>query len=62
VIGHIELMEADGKSRKDIAFKSFVMGGNVPSNYIPAAEKGFYEALERGTHSGNDLWGAHGVA
>jgi elongation factor G len=33
------------------------MGGNVPTNFIPAVEKGFYEALEKGSLSGNPITG-----
>jgi elongation factor G len=57
VIGHVEPMEMDADSGKDTGFESVVMGGNVPSNYIPAVEKGFYEALEKGTLSGNPISG-----
>jgi len=35
VIRHIEPAEMDAKSRNDTTFESVVMGGNVPSNYIP---------------------------
>ncbi|KAH9954074.1 elongation factor G, mitochondrial [Russula dissimulans] len=61
VIGHIEPMEMNAQSGKDTAFESVVMGGNVPSNYIPAVEKGFYEALEKGTLSGNPISGVRMV-
>jgi len=61
VIGHIEPMEMNAESGKDTAFESVVMGGNVPSNYIPAVEKGFYEALEKGTLSGNPISGVRMV-
>jgi elongation factor G len=61
VIGHIEPMETDAESGKDVEFESVVMGGNVPSNYIPAVEKGFYEALEKGTLSGNRISGVRMV-
>ncbi|KAH9475024.1 Elongation factor G, mitochondrial [Psilocybe cubensis] len=57
VIGHIEPMELDPETGKDVGFESVVMGGNVPSNYIPAVEKGFYEALEKGSLSGNPITG-----
>lgn len=85
VIGHIEPMELDPETGKDIGFESVVMGGNIPTNYIPAVEKvlcflsilivifflspflsfslslplfqGFYEALEKGTLSGNRITG-----
>jgi len=57
VIGHIEPMEMDPETNKDTAFESVIMGGNIPSNYIPACEKGFYEALEKGSLSGNPIVG-----
>ncbi|KAH8983296.1 elongation factor G, mitochondrial [Lactarius akahatsu] len=61
VIGHVEPMEMDTDSGKDTEFESVVMGGNVPSNYIPAVEKGFFEALEKGTLSGNPISGVRMV-
>lgn len=57
VIGHIEPMEMDPETNKDTEFESVIMGGNIPSNYIPACEKGFFEALEKGTLSGNPIVG-----
>jgi elongation factor G len=37
------------------------MGGNVPSNYIPSVEKGFFEAVEKGTLAGNLISGVRMV-
>jgi elongation factor G len=56
VIGHVEPMEST-----EAEFESVVMGGNVPSNYIPAVEKGFFEALEKGTLAGNPISGVRMV-
>ena len=39
VIGHIEPMEKDPETGKDLDFENVVMGGNIPSQYIPAVEK-----------------------
>lgn len=39
VIGFVEPMERDEETGKDIEFVNQVMGGNIPSNYIPACEK-----------------------
>ncbi len=39
VIGYIEPMEMDEETGKDIGFENVVMGGNIPSNFIPACEK-----------------------
>ncbi|EDR02252.1 uncharacterized protein LACBIDRAFT_309922 [Laccaria bicolor S238N-H82] len=61
VVGYIEPMEPDPETGKDVAFESVVMGGNIPTNFIPAIEKGFYEALEKGALSGNAIFGCHFV-
>ena len=39
VIGYFEPMEYDEEKGTDIEFVNQVMGGNIPSNYIPACEK-----------------------
>lgn len=39
VIGYVEPMEKDEESEKDIGFENLVMGGNIPTNYIPAVER-----------------------
>ena len=39
VIGFLEPMEMDPETGKDTEFVNQVMGGNIPSNYIPACEK-----------------------
>ena len=39
VVGHIESMEPDPETGKDVGFENVVMGGSIPSNYIPAVEK-----------------------
>jgi elongation factor G len=54
-------MECDGQSGTDTAFESIVMGGNVPSNYILTVEKGFFEALEKGTLARNPISGVRMV-
>ncbi|KAF9782458.1 P-loop containing nucleoside triphosphate hydrolase protein [Thelephora terrestris] len=61
VIGYVEPMEKDEESGKDTGFENLVMGGNIPTNYIPAVERGFYEALEKGTLSGNQITGCRMV-
>ena len=55
VTRHIEPAEMDAESGNDTTFESVVMGGNVPSNYIPVVKKGFYKALKKGTLSGNPI-------
>ncbi|KAF7797009.1 hypothetical protein EIP86_008201 [Pleurotus ostreatoroseus] len=61
VIGHIEPMEKDPETGKDLDFENVVMGGNIPSQYIPAVEKGFYEACAKGSLSGNPVSGVRFV-
>ena len=39
VIGYVEPMEKDEESGKDVGFENLVMGGNIPTNYIPAVER-----------------------
>ncbi|KAI0660107.1 elongation factor G mitochondrial [Cubamyces menziesii] len=57
VIGFVEPMQMNEETGKDVEFVNQVMGGNIPSSYIPACEKGFYEALEKGSLSGNPVCG-----
>jgi elongation factor G len=57
VMGFIEPMTMDEETGKDTAFESRVMGGSIPTGYIPACEKGFYEAIEKGTLSGHAVTG-----
>ena len=45
VIGFLEPMEMDPETGKDTEFVNQVMGGNIPSNYIPACEKVFQHIL-----------------
>ena len=47
----------DEETGKVLEFSNQVMGGSVPSNYIPAVEKGFLEACEKGPLSGNPVTG-----
>ncbi|KAF9220626.1 elongation factor G, mitochondrial [Gyrodon lividus] len=61
VIGYVEPMPFDPESGKDTEFENIVMGGNIPHNYIPACEKGWFEALEKGTLTGNPIVGARMV-
>ncbi|KAF7376045.1 Elongation factor G, mitochondrial [Mycena sanguinolenta] len=61
VAGYIEPMEMDPETGKDVMFENLIMGGTIPSNYIPAIEKGFYEALEKGTLTGNPICGVRFV-
>ncbi|TNY20624.1 putative nuclear condensin complex protein [Rhodotorula diobovata] len=61
VVGRLEPMEVDPDTGKDTAFESSVIGGNIPASYIPAVEKGFRDALERGILTGNPVSGCRFV-
>jgi elongation factor G len=39
VIGYIEPMEFCEELGRDVNFENVVMGGNIPTNFIPAVEK-----------------------
>jgi elongation factor G len=57
IIGYVEPMEMDPETGKDVAFSNEVMGGTVPTQYIPAVERGFLEACEKGTLAGYPITG-----
>ncbi|KAG9312743.1 P-loop containing nucleoside triphosphate hydrolase protein [Chiua virens] len=61
VIGCVEPIPFDPENGQDREFVNTVMGGNIPHNYIPACEKGWFEALEKGSLSGNPIVGARMV-
>lgn len=55
VVGRLEPMELDESTGKDVAFEANVVGGNIPSQFIPAVEKGFQDAVERGLLTGHPV-------
>ncbi len=50
--GHVVLEIEPGEPGSGITFTSRIVGGVIPSNYIPAIEKGVREAAEGGVISG----------
>jgi elongation factor G len=50
--GHVVLKLEPGEPGSGITFTSRIVGGVIPSNYIPAIEKGVREAAEGGVISG----------
>ncbi|KAG0239466.1 Elongation factor G, mitochondrial [Actinomortierella wolfii] len=60
VQGFIEPAEADEEGNEAF-FESRVVGGTIPTNYIPACEKGFREGLEKGFLIGHPITGVRMV-
>ncbi|KAI1316292.1 Elongation factor G, mitochondrial [Mortierella claussenii] len=60
VQGYIEPAEAD-EDGKEAFFESRVVGGNIPTNFIPACEKGFREGLQKGFLIGHPITGVRMV-
>ncbi|WVQ79014.1 elongation factor G, mitochondrial [Cryptococcus sp. DSM 104549] len=61
VIGSLEPMELDPETGKDTAFDNSIIGGNIPHQFIPAIQKGFQEALDRGLLTGHPITGCRFV-
>lgn len=61
VMGFIEPMSHDEETGKSVAFENRIMGASIPNQYIPAVEKGFYDALEKGALSGHQVTGVRFV-
>ncbi|KAF9132698.1 Elongation factor G, mitochondrial [Mortierella sp. 14UC] len=60
VQGYIEPAEID-EDGKDAFFESRVVGGNIPTNFIPACEKGFREGMQKGFLIGHPITGVRMV-
>lgn len=61
VVGQLEPMSRDEETGKDVAFDNRVIGGNIPTNFIPACEKGFNDALDKGPLIGHPVNGVRMV-
>ncbi|OZJ02971.1 Elongation factor G, mitochondrial [Bifiguratus adelaidae] len=57
VMGVLEPMQRDPDTGKDTDFVNNVVGGNIPTGYIPACEKGFQDGLEKGALIGHPING-----
>ncbi|CAG8582490.1 14602_t:CDS:10 [Dentiscutata erythropus] len=57
VMGYIEpLKEVTDEDEEPLpAFESRVVGGHIPTNFIPAVEKGFQDGLEKGSLIGHPI-------
>ncbi|KAF9572724.1 Elongation factor G, mitochondrial [Mortierella alpina] len=60
VQGYIEPAAHD-EDGNDAFFESRVVGGNIPTNYIPACEKGFREGMQKGFLIGHPITGVRMV-
>ncbi len=50
--GHVRLRVAPGTPGEGFRFINAIVGGSVPSQFVPAVEKGVMEAMERGVLTG----------
>ena len=50
--GHVQFRVKPIDSGKGFVFKNEVKGGNIPSEYIPAVEKGVIKAMQHGPYAG----------
>jgi len=50
--GHVQFRVKPTDPGKGFVFKDEVKGGNVPSEYIPAVEKGVIKAMQHGPYAG----------
>jgi elongation factor G len=57
VIGHIEPMEELPESGETFEFVNGVVGNNITPEFIPAVEKGFREAVQKGPQIGHPVVG-----
>ncbi|EJD00585.1 elongation factor G, mitochondrial [Fomitiporia mediterranea MF3/22] len=57
ITGYIEPMERDPETGREKEFENVVMSGNIPEQFIPGVEKGFYEALRKGNLCGAPITG-----
>ncbi|KAI8052805.1 translation elongation factor G [Syncephalis plumigaleata] len=60
VAGYLEPMEVNEQG-ESTEFVNNVIGGNIPTSYIPACQKGFEDALEKGALIGHQVTGVRMV-
>jgi len=57
--GHVKLRVEPGIPGDGFRFNNAVVGGSVPSQFVPAVEKGVLEAMERGVLAGYPVVDVH---
>ena len=60
VAGYIEPIE-EGEDAKEYEFVDMIKGGVIPSEYIPSCDKGFQNAIKKGTQLGFPVVGIRAV-
>ncbi|KAJ1936984.1 Elongation factor G, mitochondrial, partial [Kickxella alabastrina] len=61
VIGYIEPIDPEQQAETPFEFVNNVFGGNIPTNYIPACEKGYMDGLNEGFMIGHPIVGVRMV-
>ncbi|KAJ2002800.1 Elongation factor G, mitochondrial [Coemansia thaxteri] len=61
VIGYIEPIDPEQHAELPHEFVNNVMGGNIPTQYIPACEKGYMDGLQEGFMVGHPVVGVRMV-
>ncbi|KAJ1936491.1 Elongation factor G, mitochondrial, partial [Linderina pennispora] len=61
VQGYIEPIDPEEHAETPHEFVNNVVGGNIPTQYIPACEKGFYDGLHEGFMVGHPIVGVRMV-
>ncbi|MDR0608756.1 MAG: elongation factor G [Planctomycetaceae bacterium] len=52
IVGHMAPIPENAETTETFLFEEKIVGGTIPSNYIPAIEKGFRSSLEKGPVAG----------
>ncbi|MDR0338430.1 MAG: elongation factor G, partial [Planctomycetaceae bacterium] len=52
IVGHMAPIPENAETTETFLFEEKIVGGTIPSNYIPAIEKGFRGSLEKGPVAG----------
>jgi elongation factor G len=52
VVGYIEPVAFQGEGAEEYVFEDLIRGGSIPSEFIPACQKGFYDIMVAGPLAG----------
>ncbi|HBT77898.1 MAG TPA: elongation factor G, partial [Planctomycetaceae bacterium] len=59
IVGRMAPIPEDAETKETFLFEQKIVGGTIPSNYIPAIEKGFRQSLDKGPVAGFPVVGLH---